>query len=147
MRGTPMFLLLATLIAALFAYSGAFTAYPVYYSPVAVAPYQFAGFLFWTFLLLFFMAVIFNATNPRRTLTRMAQKQQNNELKAREDTIVSGFTLALFLLVVAAISGLFGFGVIASAVAGLAMIIFWIAIAVGIVAMIMGFYDHRGHLR
>lgn len=139
----PLFLFLATIIAGLFAFSGAFTNYPIYSDLVTVAPYAFASFLFWMFMLLFLAAVIFNTSGSRRALSKSEQIRKGKRLKEQKDTIVIGFALALLLFLIAVISAIFGFGVVASTVAGLAVIVFCIDVGVGIVAVGMSLYDYR----
>jgi len=143
MRGIAVFLFFAMMIAAWFAFSGGFAAHPVYYRPVIVIPFQYANFLFWILLLLFFMAVVLSASRRRRPLSPEMQAQQIKAVKAWEDAIIGGFSLALFLLVIAVILGMFGFGFVASSVAGLA---FWIAIVVALVVAAMDMHDHRPRL-
>jgi uncharacterized membrane protein YtjA (UPF0391 family) len=51
---------------------------------------------------------------------------------------------AAVFFVIALIAGLFGFGLVASAAAGIAKILFWIFIVLFIVSLIMGGINRRG---
>ncbi|HET7011714.1 MAG TPA: DUF1328 domain-containing protein [Anaerolineales bacterium] len=52
--------------------------------------------------------------------------------------------LALLFLVVALIAGLFGFGVVASAAAEIAQVIFWIFLVFFVVSLLGGLISGRG---
>lgn len=159
MRIVMVLLFFGMLIAAVFAFSGLLHNYPVYQEPVVVSPYDFAAFLFWLFLLLFFLTVVISAMsknvnaadkNPKNpskpsTSTR-TPVQPPRQPEAGESAAVSGFIVALFFCAIAAVAGLFGFGAVASTMAGIAMIIFWIAITLGLFAVGLGILDRRQSL-
>lgn len=156
MRTVTMLLFLGALIAAVFAFSGLLHNYPVYQEPVVVAPYDFAAFLFWLFLLLFFLTVVVgamsksgrnrNASPQSPHTSTKTPVQPPRQPEAGENAAVSGFIVALFFCAIAAVAGLFGFGAVASTMAGIAMIIFWIAIMLGLFAVGLGILDRRQSL-
>ncbi len=51
---------------------------------------------------------------------------------------------ALIFAIIALIAGLFGFGIIASAFAGIAKALFWIFVVVLVVSLVMGGFGGRG---
>lgn len=156
MRIVMVLLFIGALIAAVFAFSGLLHNYPVYQEPVTVAPYDFAAFLFWLFLLLFFLTVVVGAmggtqgknsrSSPVGQPSVKSPVQPPRQPEAGENAAVSGFIIALFFCAIAAVAGLFGFGAVASTMAGIAMIIFWIAIALGLFAVGLGILDRRQSL-
>lgn len=145
MKTITLLLLTGAVVAAIFAFGGRFNDYPVYYDSVTVAPYQFASFLFWLFMILFLAALAIGAANSRKN-TINSGSASASKLEEQEAPITGGFALALLFVVAAVISGLFGFGAVSSTLAGLAMIIFWLAVVLGVVAVISSLYDYR-HLK
>lgn len=140
MRHAALLLFIAMIVAAIFGFTDIFYNDPLYAEPVSVTPYAFSGFLFWVFMLLFLVAVISGASGRR---SRPESLEAQAEVDEEERTITTGFTLALFLFMVAVVSGLFGFGVIASTLAGLAVIVFWIAIITAVIALFIGIFERR----
>ena len=137
MRSAAFFLFLAMVIAAVFAFTGPWHRYPLYVEPIAVAPYEFATFLFWIFLMLFLVAVLIDVmghpaapAQPEKTATEYDDDA--------EKAVTGGFIAALSFIIITAVSAVFGFELIASTVAGLAMIIFWISITLAVAAMLLG---------
>ncbi len=51
--------------------------------------------------------------------------------------------LAILFLVIALIAAVFGFGLVASAAAGIAQILFWIFLVIFVITLIMGMMGRR----
>ena len=51
---------------------------------------------------------------------------------------------AMVFFIIAVIAGLFGFGVVASAFAGIAKILFWVFVVIFLVSLIFGGMNGRG---
>lgn len=51
---------------------------------------------------------------------------------------------AATFFIIALVAGLFGFGVIASAAAGIAKILFWIFLVLFVISLVTGFLNGRG---
>lgn len=139
MKNGVIFLFLAMIIAGIFAFSGSWAQYPFYADSYTVTASEFANFLFWMFLFLFLLALV---------LSPMPRQRSGSALKKTETEsgyiLTSGFLMALFFFLISFVAAIFGLGFMASTFAGLAMILFWIAIILALVALVIGFFEQRG---
>lgn len=137
MRNLFVFTFLALVISGVLAFSGVLEGGPVYYAVAQVTPVQFAAYLFWLFIVLAIASVVLGGLRrpeprPRGTSSGL---------------ISDGPLCALFFALIAAVSALFGFGLVASASGGLAMVVFWIAIILAGFSYLAGTMGPKGRPR
>ncbi len=140
MRNGIILLFLAMIVAGILAFSGPLIQYPVFANPYTVTAYEFASFLFWMLLFLFLLALLLSPVWQRRSAPAIEKKDVDPEAKGVY-MLTSGFLLAIFFAVISFIAAIFGFGFVASTFGGLAMVVFWIAIILTLVAIAIGLFE------